>query len=251
MRTSLRATRKLIRTEAVLYLREPIGAFFGIAFPAILIVVLGKAMPGFTQPSDDLGGQRPIDIYLPIALALAIATVSMVTLLNGLATYRERGVLRRLSTTPVAPSSLLAAQLVVNVAALLLGSVLAYATASVVFTVRPPTNVGGLALSFGLGSAAMCAVALLIAAVMPSTRASSALGSLVYFPMMFVAGVWTPGPTMPEAVRRVADFTPLGAASQAMQASWAGASPRVLHLAVMAAITAGCATAAARLFRWS
>src|SRR5262245_31927312 len=121
MRTSLRAIRRLVTTEAKLYVREPIGAFFGVAFPAILVLVLGKAMPGFTAPTDDLGGQRPIDIYLPVVLALTIATVTMVTLLNGLSTYRERGVLRRLSTTPVAPTSLLAAQLVVNVAALLVG----------------------------------------------------------------------------------------------------------------------------------
>ena len=251
MRTPWRVTRKLIAIESKLFLREPIGAFFDLAFPAILLVVLGKAIPGFTQPSHDIGGRRPIDIYLPVVLALAIATVSMVTLLNGLATYRERGVLRRLSTTPMAPAWLLSAQLVVNVVALLVGSVLAFTAASVVFGVRPPANLAGLVLSFILGAAAMCSIALFVAAITPSTRASSALGTLVYFPMMFLAGVWTPGPTMPETVRRVADFTPLGAASQAMQDSWAGSSPRLLHLVVMVAITVLSGTAATRLFRWS
>jgi ABC-2 type transport system permease protein len=249
MGTSRRAFGKLIMTESKLYLREPIGAFFGVAFPTILLLVLGSAIPGFTRPADEIGGQRPIDIYLPIVLALAVATVSMVTLLNVLATYRERGVLRRLSTTPVSPSSLLAA-IVVNGGALLLGSALAYLGAAVAFGVKPPGNVAALVLAFILGATAMCALAFLIAAVTPSARASSAVGTLVYFPMMFAAGVWTPGPTMPDTVRRVADFTPLGAASQSMQDAWAGASPRVLHIVVMALVAIICGATATRAFRW-
>jgi ABC-2 type transport system permease protein len=245
-----RALGKLITTESKLYLREPIGAFFGIAFPAVLLLVLGSAIPGFTAPSDDIGGRRPIDLYLPIVLALAIATISMVTLLAVRAAYREKGVLRRLSTTPVSPTSLLAAQLVVNVGALLLGSALAYIGAVVAFDVAPPTNIAGLVFAFILGSAAMCTVALLIAAIAPSARAASGLGTLVYFPMMFAAGVWTPGPLMPDAVRRIADYTPLGAASQAMQDAWSGSSIRLLHVGVMVVITAMVGAVAARSFRW-
>src|SRR5690348_1382273 len=110
---------RLITTEAKLYVREPLAAFFGILFPSVLLLVLGNAIPGFTQPADDLGGRRPIDIYLPIVLALAIATVTMVTLLGTLALYRERGVLRRLSATPVSPVRLLVPQFVVNLGALI------------------------------------------------------------------------------------------------------------------------------------
>ena len=184
-------------------------------------------------------------------LALAIATVTMVTLLGVLAAYREKGVLRRLSTTPVSPATLLVAQLVVNMGALLIGAGLASRRRVRRVRVAAPENVVGLLLAFVLGAVAMCAVALLIAAVAPSARASAGIGTLVYFPMMFFAGVWTPGPVMPEAARRITDFTPLGAASQAMQDAWAGGWPRPLHLAVMAAIAAGFAAAATRLFRWS
>jgi ABC-2 type transport system permease protein len=246
----MKALAKLIVTEAKLFVREPLGAFFGIVFPAVLIAVLGNVIPGFTEPAEEMGGRRPIDLYLPITLTLAIATVSMVTLLGVLSAYRESGVLRRLATTPVSPAALLGAQLVVNVVALLIGSLLAYIAAAVLFDVAAPKNIIGTVLAFGLGSAAMGAVALLIAAVAPSARASSGIGNLVYFPMMFVAGVWTPGPTMPEGVRRVADFTPLGAASQALQDAWAGNWPRPLHLAVMAALTVAFGAVAARTFRW-
>jgi ABC-2 type transport system permease protein len=246
----MRPLATLTRTEARLFVREPVGLFFAVFFPSMLLLVLGSAMPGFTTASADLGGLRPIDIYLPITGALAIATVAMVTLLGTLSAYRERGVLRRLSTTPVSPVALLAAQLLVNVGALIVGCALAYGTAVVVFAVAAPANVVGTLIGFLLGATAMGAVALLIAALAPTAKAASGLGTLVYFPMMFAAGVWTPGPTMPELVRRVADYTPLGAASQAMQTAWAGGWPHPLHLVVMVGLTVACGATAARWFRW-
>src|SRR5262249_31206141 len=120
------------------------------------------------------------------------------------------------STTPVAPGSLLAAQLVVNVLALLLASVLAYIAAVVAFHVRPPTNVPGLAASFVLGSAAMCAVALLIAAVTPSTPASSApgtavgVGQAVLLPVVVRGGGVAPGPAQAGGGTRGRGFPPVG-----------------------------------------
>jgi ABC-2 type transport system permease protein len=244
------ALPRLVATEAKLFRREPVGLFFAVAFPSVLLLVLGKAMPDFTVPSADLGGLRPIDVYLPVTGALAIGTVTMVTLLSTLSTYRERGILRRLSTTPVSPAALLGAQLIVNLTALAIGCAAAYTTAVLTFHVAAPANVPGVLLAFGLGALAMGAVALLIASLAPTAKASSGLGTLVYFPMMFAAGVWTPGPLMPAAVRAVADYTPLGAASQAMQAAWRGGWPHPLHLAVMAGITVLCGGTAARWFRW-
>ena len=241
----------LIVTETRLFLREPLAVFFGIAFPSVLLLVLGTAIPGFTAPTDDLGGRRPIDLYLPIVMALAIATVTMVTLLTGLSTYRERGVLRRLAVTPVRPSALLGAQLAVNTLALLVGVLAASTVAAVRFDVAAPGNPVGLAAAFVLGTAAMGAVALVIAALAPTARAASGLGSLVYFPMMFFAGVWTPGPAMPALAQRIADFTPLGAASQAMQSAYHGTWPSPLHVVVMLGFVAVLGTLAVRRFRWS
>lgn len=152
-------------------------------------------------------------------------------------------------TTPVSPAALLVAQVAVNVGALLLACGLAWLVAATVFDVPPPGNAVGLVLAFTLGAGAMCAVALLVAAVTPSARASSGVGQLIYFPMFF-AGVWTPGPQMPDMVRKIADFTPWGAASLAVQDAWAGSWPTLLHLAVMVAFTVVLGGFAARHFRW-
>jgi ABC-type multidrug transport system ATPase subunit len=59
-----------------------------------------------------------------------------------------------------------------------------------------------------------------------------------------------PGATMPDAARYVADFTPIGAASEAIADAWSGAWPTPLHLAVLAGWAVVASAAAARLFRW-
>jgi ABC-2 type transport system permease protein len=68
--------------------------------------------------------------------------------------------------------------------------------------------------------------------------------------MMFLAGLYFPREVMPEVLRRIGDFTPLGAGVQALQDATTGAWPQPLHLAVLAAIAIGASLTAARLFRW-
>lgn len=244
------AITRLTIVESKLFLRDTTSLVMGVAFPALLLLLLGFALPGFRDAADDLDGLRPIDIYVPIVLAVAICSLSLSVFPTYMATYRERGVLRRLATTPVGPAKLLGAQLAVNAAGTLVAVVLAVAVGTAAFGVDLPRQVPGFLIALLLGTAAMFAVGLLIAAVAPRAKTASGIGMLVYFPMLFFAGVWTPGPVMPEGLRRVSDLTPLGAASQAMQDAWVGTFPSALHLAVMAAYLLATGALAARLFRW-
>ncbi|MFV2018045.1 ABC transporter permease [Micromonospora sp. LOL_023] len=244
------ALRRLTVMEAKLFMRDPAAVVMALAFPVLLIIVLGGVMPGFRTAVAEFAGLRPIDIYLPVVAALAVATVAINSLPTTVAGYRERGVLRRMATTPVRPAKLLGAQLLVSVAATALAVGLAVVAAVVAFRVPLPEHPVSFLGVLLLGSAATFAVGLLIAALAPTGRAANAIGMLVYFPMLFFAGVWTPGPMMPETIRRISDLTPLGALSQTMQASWAGDVVRPLHLLVMAGYLAVIGTLAARLFRW-
>jgi ABC-2 type transport system permease protein len=241
---------RLVLTESRLFLREPVGAAFILAFPTVVLLVLGSAIPAFGRPTPEFGGRRGIDVYTPVMLAMTLATVAMVPLLGALSAARHRGVFRRLATTPAPAGAMLAAQVLVNVGALLVGAVLAVLAVSLAFGVTPPGNPAGLVVGFALGAVSMCALASLIASLTPSASAASGLGALVFFPMMFAAGVWTPGETMPEVVRRIADYTPLGAASQAMQDAWDGGWPSTLHLVVLAVLGVALVGAAVRWFRW-
>jgi ABC-2 type transport system permease protein len=240
---------KLTLTELKLFLRDPTAVFFTVVFPPMLLGILG-AIPAFREPSEDLGGQRVIDLYVPIMIGFVLAMLAISVLPTYLATYREKGILRRLATTPVQPSSLLLAQLAMGVGMALVTVALVLGIGVVVFDTAMPEHLLGYLVAFVLAAAGSFAVGLLIAAVAPSGKAASGIGSILFFPMMFLAGLYFPREVMPEVLRRIGDFTPLGAGVQGLQDATTGAWPQPLHLAVLALFAIAASLTAAKLFRW-
>jgi ABC-2 type transport system permease protein len=204
----MNALSKLTMSEARLFLREPMGVFFVLAFPSILVGILG-AIPAFREPSPELGGVRVIDLYVTISIALVLAMLAVQGTPLVLSTYRERGILRRLSTTPVHPAMLLAAQLVSSMLTALVATAMVLAIGRIVFAVPLPQQFPGFVLALIMAAAALFAIGLFIAAVVPNGKAGNAVGTILFFPVMFFAGLWVPREAMPEVLRRVGDFTPL------------------------------------------
>jgi len=115
--------------ETRLFLRDKATILLSVAQPPVVLLLLG-AVPALREPSETFGGQRFIDYFAPSLLALSIAMLGLATLPAGLATYREKGVLRRLSTTPMRPSNLLVAQLLITLAATVVARVVVRRRAS-------------------------------------------------------------------------------------------------------------------------
>jgi ABC-2 type transport system permease protein len=253
--TSPQVLARLTLVEARLYTREPAALFFGLLFPGVLLTVLGLVMPWADEPFDPtdpaLSKVTAITAYTPIVLALAIATISFSTFPAAIATYRDKGILRRLSTTPLPPSRVLVAQLAVSVAVLLGASVLAVGLGAVVLDIGLPRDPAMVLAAFVLGATSSLAVGSLIAARASTVGTANAVGMLAYFVSLFLAGVWMPLPLLPQVVQTISAYTPVGAASQALAAGWYGGGVPALELAVMAAWTAVFVPLAARLFRWT
>ncbi|GIF13184.1 ABC transporter permease [Actinoplanes teichomyceticus] len=241
---------RLTRTELTLQLREPVTAFFSLLFPTVLVGILG-CIRAFRDPEPALGGARVIDVYVGIAVAMTLAMVGLQVLPAVLATYREKGVLRRFATTPVRPVTLLAAHLTASLLVAVVASALCIGFAAVVLDVPPAENLPGFVLAFLLGAAGVFAIGLLIAAVAPSGKAGNSIGTLLFFPSMFFAGLWTPRELMPRIVQRIGDYTPLGAGERALHDAMTGGWPNALSAAVLAGYLLLCGFAAARVFRWS
>jgi ABC-2 type transport system permease protein len=247
----MRGLAKLTTIEAkVLFLRDPVWLLVALAVPLGILLVFG--VPGFARdPAAELGGQRPIDTVLPsVALAVNLGVLAISALPVYLATYREKGILRRLSTTPASPAMLLAAQVAVNLAMALVALALVLGIGAAWLGMAMPASVGWFAVSFLLGTAALFAVGLVIAAVAPTTRAANAVGMLIFFPSLFFAGVWLPKHLMPDLLSRIGDLTPLGAFRESVQDAWVGTTPEPLHLAALAVVALVAGLAAAKLFRW-
>ncbi len=244
------ALTKLTKVEAKIFAREPLAMFWGLVFPTLLLLVLGFVFPGGREPSEDLGGYRLVDLYAPIVLALALATLAFATLPAILSTYRERGVLRRLSTTPVSPWRLVVAQLWIQIVVAVLAAGMALLIGVVVFDIPLPANPAGFVLVFLLAAASMLGIGLLIGAVAPTAASGQGIGMAVYFPMLFFAGVYFPREAMPEGLRTISDMTPSGAAVQALSDTWLGGAASVSSILVMAAFAIGAGLIAVLVFRW-
>ena len=240
--------QRLLTTELKLFMREPMLLFWGLLFPVGLLVVLGVA--GSSKPQHSLGGVKLIVAYTPVVMVFTLTILALSALPAALASYRDKGYLRRLSTTPIGAVRLLAAQVIINFALAASVVILVALVSHFAFSVALPRQLGGFLLAIVLTMGAMLSLGTLIAAVAPSQRIAAAAGSLLFFPLMFFAGLWVPQAEMGAGLRDVSHYTPLGAAVPAVQNAIAGHWPGTVHLLVLAAYAVLLCALAARLFRW-
>ncbi|GAA2802304.1 ABC transporter permease [Crossiella cryophila] len=236
--------RKLFVVELKLLLREPAAWLLVLMLPLALVTMFGLTASPRTNTN-------PIVTYFPaMALSLGVAQLALTLLPGALATYRENGILRRMASTPVHPSRLLGAQLAVSLLMALTALAMVLVVGSFVLGFPLPKEPLGFALAFLLGTGALFAVGLCVAAVAPSGRVASGIGAGVFFLLIIFGGVFMPAEVTPKFMTTIGSYLPIGASMQAMRASWAGEWPDTLPLVAMAGLIVVFGAVAARTFRW-
>ena len=243
----MKELRALIAIEAKLVFREPITWLAAIALPTVILLIFGSIF-GPSAPDPALGGLRFIDVFVPSLVVITVGTLGIQTLPIRLATYREKGVLRRLSTTPAHPVRLLAAQLAIYLVLSVIALILLVIVANIAFDVPLPRQPIGYVVAFVLGMTSLFAIGLLVAAVAPSNRAATAIAIPMFFAVMFLGGVYLPRVYLPDALIRIGDFTPPGV--QGLQDAWMGTAPQLAPLLGMTVLTVLVGSLAVRVFRW-
>ena len=245
----MKSLPKLIQVEAKLFLREPATLLFTLLLPLGLMLVFGLGFRDDPAPAGP--GQQQQPTFLPaLSLMIAVGMLGFFGLPSVLGAYREKGILRRLSTTPVHPAQLLIAQLVVQLATALVAVLALVVVGHYVVGLPFPQNVGGFLLAVVLGLSSLFALGLVVAALSPTARIAGSVGPLLFFPLLFLAGTWLPRDKMPHLLATIGEYSPLGALVDTVAAAWGGAAPHADQLAVMAGLAVVLGTLAARLFRW-
>jgi ABC-2 type transport system permease protein len=240
---------QIVLNEARLARRQPLPLIGSIGLPIILMIIFGE-IPSSSQVVSTLGGLTLFDVYLPIIMVLGLTMLTLLGLPGPMVSYRELGVLRRLSTTPVPPSWLLAAQVVIQLGVALTGLLIINLVSVTVFGAAAPKSPAGLALSCLLAIAGLFALGLLIAAVARTSTSVNAIGRLALIPLLFFAGLWLPRALMPHILQVISDYSPLGAAVEAIQDSMQTGFPPARPLLVLVAYAVVFGFAARRFFRW-
>ena len=246
----MRGLRKLIATECTLVRRDLAAVLLPFLLPVGLMVGFGSA-PTLREAAPEFGGMSAFEVHIvPIALVLVLPLLGLMVLPVTLATYRERGVLRRLATTPLHPASVLLAQLAVHLGLLTASLGVTATVARLAFDVaaprRPLVSLGLLAL----GTVAIYTLGLAVAALAPRAGTATAVSMGLFFPQLLVGGLMVPADQLPDLLARIGELTPVGATMRGIQDAWTGTAPPAMALLVLLAWTAAAMTVAVRRFRW-
>jgi ABC-2 type transport system permease protein len=249
LQTSSKPFWELVKIQGKLVLREPYSIIFGVAMPIFLLIIFGS-VPTFREPISSETTMTVFDLYIPILLVTVLIMIGLLGLPIPVVRDREIGWLRRISTTPISPANLLAAQLTINTILAAIGFVILVVGSSLIFGVNMVFHIPGFVLSLVLATMAMFSLGILIAAVAPSQGAANGMMMALLYPLLFFAGVYVPMQVLPSSLQTVASFTPVGAAVKALNSSMTGSFPSFVPLLAMAAYTVFFGYVAIRYFRW-
>ncbi len=242
--------RKLALMQVKLYLRDPLSAFFTLAFGPSLFVVLGLIFGN--DPDPVLGGQGYLDQALPAYMAIIVAVVGLTAVPISAATRREAGVLRRYSATPLRPLTYFLTDVLAPYVLSLAGAFLLFVLGTVVFHVQFSGSALSLLVGLSLGAFAFLAFGYALFGLVRSPRAVTLIGNVVLYAMMLFSGAMVPLQVMPESVRRFSALSPMTHLVTLLRGLWSGARWGALssEVAILMGLALLGSLAVARSFRW-
>jgi ABC-2 type transport system permease protein len=234
------------RMECRLMLRNGEQLLIAIVIPVMVLVGLVGAAGSLGLDYDD----PVVDVVTPGVLALAVLSTSFTSLAIATGFERRYGVLKRLGTSPLPRSGLLAGK----VLALLLVELLQIAVISVVGLLLgwspSPGAVGlvGAVLGVLVGTAAFASLGLLVAGTLRA-EATLAVANLVYLLLLAGGAVVLPASAY-GGFGDVASWLPSGALGEAMRSALLPGEIAWRELAALAGWAGVGAVLASRTFSW-
>jgi len=246
----MKSLLKMTWMEAKLFMREPVSAFFTLVFPLIYLFLFG--IISGNEPTPQFGGQRTIDASIPGLTAVIICITGLMAINMTMSTYREKGVLRRLRTTPVSPLVVLVAQVIVVFVMTALGMLLLVAVGTLIYHVRFEGNAFSVLGGFVLSSLSFFALGFILASTMPTARSAWIVGMVLMYPMMFLSGAFFTVEIMPAAIRKVSALMPLTYVVNLLRGLWNGEpwGAHLLDVGVLAVMLVVGIIVSAKTFRW-
>ena len=244
-------TGRWIQGRVVMTLRNPRALVFTFAFPLIL-VVLFSALNGNAE-IDAYGEKlRFAQFYTPAIAIFSLVTACYTTLILGVSTARDQGLLKRVRGTPL-PMGIYLGSWVTGAMLTGLGAVLLLFAVSVpAFGVEiTASKLPAALLTLILGSACLASLGVAVASVVKSADQAMPVAQLTFLPISFISGIWFPLDGAPDWLVKVSHFFPLSHIVEAFGSSFTpGKHLDVADLGVIVAWMAVGLLVAVRRFRW-
>ncbi len=237
---------KLFRIMWKLSFREPLGIGMGLAFPIALLVIFGS----ISEVASGVDGLSIIQLYLPTIIVIALMSIGMYSIPFTIVRDRELGWLRRVSTTPVSPARLLAAQIVINIIIAAVAVVILLIGSEYLFGASLHVSVFYFLVSLILTAWIMISLGLLVAALAPNQRISQGLSGGLFYPLLFLAGLWIQPAEVGNPLRSIMWYSPAGAPARSLLYSIFDASPPYMEIVAMVIYAVIFTFVALRYFKW-
>jgi len=236
------AVGRLVRAELRLMTRDPLVLTFVFVFPIVTMLIIGGSFG--TDPDPDFSGARPSHWYVAGYLTVVIAATGLIMLPVHLASYRERGVLRRFVASGFPRWSFAIAQLLVGLITTAVACAMLLVVAAPVYGI--PTMHVPWRVAVGLVAGALTFVSggVLLGSLLPSARAAQAVGLLLFFPSFLLGSGGPPPEVMGSALRAVANVLPLTQVTKSVREPWLGlgtATGSLIVVSVMAVVVTAVA----------
>ncbi len=238
---SSRALFAQARIELLLTLRRSESLLVTLGIPIGILVF-------FAQVNTISDLKDPVQFLVPGILALAVMSTAMVSL--GIATGYERhyGVLKRLGSTPLSRTGLLAAKTLNVLAIELIQAVVIVATGAALGWNVTGAIIPALGLLL-LGTIAFAGIGMLMAGTLRA-EANLAAANALFLVLLFLGGMAYPLSKLPAAMQDFAKLLPAAALSETVRAVLASRAFPVGELVVLVGWAIAAPLLAARYFRW-
>ena len=221
----------------------------GVIFPVLLLLLFGFI--GFAIGGGNYSGLTLIEISLPTVIVISFIAISCYSIPISIVRDREVGWLRRISTTPLSSTKLLAAHLVINLIYAAISLAIIIPGGFLVF--KAALNVGILYFTIAilLSLFVLFSIGLIIASIAPSQRAASAISYPIFMGMLFLAGLWIQPSTIGNPLRTIMWYSPPGAAARTILYSIYNVVPPSMEFVALVVYAVIFSLVAVRFFRWT
>jgi len=247
----LRGLLKLTWLEIKIFMREPMGAIGSIVIPVVLFVVLGRAVGG-TPSSRSAAASALMSTGLPVFAVIFIALSAVLSLVTIISIYREGGILKRLRATPLRPTTILTAHVVVKLLLTVVSLALMVLAGKRYYPAGVNVPVVSVTIALLVTTWSILAIGFVIASVVPTARFAQPIGAVIFYPMVALSGLFFPIAAMPAALRAAARLMPLTYAVSLLRGIWQGESwlAHAGDLAALALVFAVSVAVSSKVFRW-
>lgn len=194
-----------------------------------------------------------IDFLVPGIVAMMIMSNNMNGVAGQIASWRERGILRRMQGTTLKASTFIAAQITARLLLNGLQALIVLIVARVIFGIAIRGSWFTLIAFIILGTLAFMAIGFIIAGIAKTPESAGPIAGMLSFPMLFLGGVFFPIKNMPEFLQPIVKLLPISHLSTALRET-INVGATFMSLGMEAAILGGwlifAFIAASYTFKW-